>query len=180
MAQNKRKLYFAIMILSGAALLADRLVFSEETLAPAQASEVDPALYTADSGDRLAIPELRFPHDVRPLDPGAEVPDLFAPPTVRTSGDSHEDRTDNPPSGPPSPGAPGRLACEVFARAHRLNGVLLNGRLKIAKVDARWMRVGDEADGCTLIDIRGRAVLFRCYDGDIVLSMDGAMETPPD
>jgi hypothetical protein len=177
MALRKKQVYFVILIVSGLALAVDRFVLSGSVSAPekvkasppeALASPADSTVAAAE-GEAPAIPELPFPHGVERFTFGSDIPDLFAPPRHFVRGDTVPSVTgvDNP-GGEDKPPTRG-LNSSAFAIQHELDGVLDHQRLKIAIIGGRWMRIGDEIDGCTLARISGDVARFECRDGEAVL-----------
>ncbi len=64
------------------------------------------------------------------------------------------------------------MSSNAFEAAYRLNGVMVDGRLRIADVDGRWIGNGTSIDGCALINITPREVTFRCHDDEVVLTLN--------
>jgi hypothetical protein len=176
MTRRKKRLYLGVMILSGLALFVDRFILSESVMVPDPAigSPAEPAgrhagAVSTATEDALSIPELPFPRGVEHFTFGSEIPDLFAPPTAASDENAaRPGGSDNDPlatDARQSKGA-GRAA---FLTDHELGGLLTHERLRIAIVDGRWLRLGDEVDGCTLTRISGKEAVFDCYDGEAVL-----------
>jgi hypothetical protein len=177
MAVRKKQVYFGIMIVSGLALAVDRFVLSESVTAPDEVKaspQETPASLAGSTGAAAeeevpAIPELPFPRDVERFEFGSDIPDLFAPPRhfVRDATIPSVTGADDPGSENIPP--PRGLNSGAFTIQHELDGVLDHQRLKIAIIDGRWMRIGDEVDGCTLARISGDGARFECRDGEAVL-----------
>jgi hypothetical protein len=121
------------------------------------------------AAEELSIPELPFPRNLNPFDPSAPIRDIFARPQFAAMDTANEGASDSPErSG--KPGEKQRIGRAAFAAQHRLDAIMIQQSLKIAILDGRWMQVGDVVDGCTLSDISGESAVFRCRDGDALLS----------
>ncbi|MFQ5591845.1 MAG: hypothetical protein ACE5HE_11830 [Phycisphaerae bacterium] len=128
----------------------------------------------------LAIPELPFPRGITPIDAGGEIRDLFAPP--RSKETRHSDDTEGADNGRAANeklSASVNMSSESFAATHRLHGVFVDERLRIANVDGRWMGCGTTVDGCTLITVSPEYVIFRCFDDHATLVLDHASRELP-
>ncbi|MBI4717855.1 MAG: hypothetical protein HY763_08640 [Planctomycetes bacterium] len=174
MTQHKKRIYFAVMGLSGAALFVDRVLLGEASvtaprLAAALPTGTAPGGAPAAPAAAPGIPEVPFPRQLPRRDAQSPVRDLFAPP-----GEEPADSGEFPEGGPRSarraPSAD-HLSRDTFATQHRLQAVLVEEGLNIAVVGGRWLRDGDALGGCALIGISENQALFRCYDGDISLSI---------
>ncbi len=177
MQLRRKKIYLALLAVGGAALLIDRLVLTGSATAPsaalAQARSGDTANARGSPGKgshASSIPEIPFPRDMAAFDPQSFLPDLFAPPGSRLRGDSRSPTADNGYSGRSS--GRGELASSAtFSIRHRLDGVLEHPRLKIAVIDGRPVRPGEEIDGCTLESVSGNEASLRCHDDSVVLKV---------
>ncbi len=183
MPQKKTKIYVAVMLLGGAALLVDRCFLSESVTEPGPAyampTKRTPARDTtqtpvaAPGGPAdLSVPELPFPRNLPKWDTGAPIRDLFSPMTNAAADNALSSGRD---------GNPGPGTCAAFARGRSLDAVFVQGTaegtsLKIAVVDGRWVRIGQALDGCTLIEADGTKVRFRCRDGEVSLSVKAGGE----
>ena len=186
-SRRKKQLYLGVVLLGAVALLVDRLLLPAGVTGPADAaasvSRSVPG--TGDntgstSSDPLSIPEVPFPRGVMPLSPGASIRDLFVPLVRRSFGDPASSLADNGRDGSTKGGAAGRSSSATFVSQHTLQGVMVNPRLKIAIVDADWVRLGEVIDGCTLAEIQGGAARFECFDGEAVLSVVNDVEAQQD
>ncbi len=184
MEVSKKKTYAVILILGGVALVVDRLILSESAAGPrlAVASEAAPSTNapatpddTAEGPGPLAIPELPFPRDVARFSDESRLPDLFASPRerLRASGatDSHDVTRE-------AMAARSSLSRAAFEDAHRLDGVFIQQRLRIAVIDGKWSRIGEKIDGCTVEEIASREVRFACKDGVAVLTLNLRRKSP--
>jgi len=167
------------MALGGVALIVDRFVgwsgpaesvgaYVSEASAPAQ----------FDSAHDVAIPELPFPRGIAPLDATAVVPDFFAPPGLRGVTGISRDGAYNELSGTAHPPSPDHLSAAQFKLEHRLNGLLVEERLRIANVDGRWIDFGAALDGCKLTGITSAQATFECYDGEAALVLQRRVDRP--
>jgi hypothetical protein len=180
--RRKKQIYLAVTLVAVLALAVDRLVLTGASSTPQQAAagppQADDAPATASSlpADKpmLSIPELPFPKGLRPpYDPNGSIRDLFQPPDlVRVGADADEPDKDDP--GAPNAGTPDYMSATTFASEHRLEGVVVQQRLRIAVVDGVWMRIGKSLDGCTLTAIAGNSAEFSCGDGTVVLKVNAA------
>lgn len=173
MSPKKKRGYFAVVLIGASALVVDSLVLSSdlpesnhpsrEGLLPSDASGPAP---------ELAIPELPFPKGIKPIDPQGEIPDLFSPPTLNPKRRSEGADADKPGGVGQRLSVPGQLHSAAFEAAHRLKGILFDQRLRIAGVDGQWIRIGTSIDGCTLVTVSPREATFRCFDNEVVLTLD--------
>jgi len=171
MQGSKKKIYIAVMLLGGVALLVDRCVLTPGVTTPAPAAASTPrtaapsaAAVAPSSAETLATLELPFPRTIPPWDPQAPIRDLFAPYSDDDGADKRRTRS--------APGADaGRETCAGFAAQHRLQALLVQDSLKIAILDGAWVRIGESVDGCVLTEIVGNNVRFRCRDGDTVITL---------
>jgi hypothetical protein len=179
MRQGKKKVYLAVMVLGGAALLVDR-VFLSSSVDPdvAEATGVAPADDKPASPEAASptpqtapIPELNFPRQIPAYDVGAHLRDWFEPPKLPDAEEPQEGTPDN--GGPLALRAalPVVSAKESFVASHRLDGIVINDRWQIAIVDGVWLRVGQAMDDCTLSEVSGRTAVFACEDGDAQLTL---------
>jgi len=121
------------------------------------------------AAEELSIPELPFPRNLNPYDPSAPIRDIFMRPPSAAVETADQAASDSPESAATS-GEKQRIGRAAFAAQHRLDAIMIQQRLKIAILDGRWMQVGDVIDGCTLFVINGESAVFRCRDGDALLS----------
>ncbi|MDO8631967.1 MAG: hypothetical protein Q7R41_15890 [Phycisphaerales bacterium] len=128
------------------------------------------------AAEELSIPELPFPRNLDPFDPSAPIRDIFARSQSAATETTDQAASDSPETSA-KPDEKRRIGRMAFAAQHRLEAVMIQQSLKIAILDGRWMQVGDVVDGCTLSDISGESVVFRCRDGDALLSL--FERTPP-
>lgn len=168
--RNKKR-YLLIIGLCGGALIVDRLLPTNSSMAPlaAQAALNKPIMSTAADALPL-IPKLPFPRSLRTWDRSSAIRDFFLPPQVEsnvteygrslgmTSGDGTSSEADD------------RTNRQSFASQHALHAVLLSDSLRIAIVDGTWVREGGGFDGCKLERISNNQALFVCYDGNVTLT----------
>jgi len=176
MPRPKNKIYIALMLLGGVALVVDRCVLTRSVTTPAPAAASAPtstpgtlgpekgASGTPGSTETLATLELPFPRAIPPWNPQSPIRDIFAPL-------SDEDATDKRRAQSPRGAAGGQGTCADLVSQHHLEAVLVQESLKIAIVDGAWVRMGESVDGCVLTEIVGNKVRFRCRDGDTVLTL---------
>jgi hypothetical protein len=180
MTSYKKRVYVIVLLVGGAALLVDRFVLTQSATAPAFVAAVesripapsahpDAAPLAKESLTDMSVPELPFPRNIPPWDAGAPIRDLFLP--------SVEQAADNDRAGTGRNGDPIEGSCAVFAKQHRLDGVLIQQGLKIAVVNGRTLRIDESLGGCTFISTDGNMVRFRCRDGEISLSLHRADES---
>lgn len=195
MMSSRKRTYLVLMSLGAAALFVDRCVLTEGTPAPASAVEALPFVVDAESPvshrpgapgrrttfplvkgglkgiapEELSVPELPFPRNLNPFDSSAPIRDIFARPRFLAMETTDQGASDSPET-TAKPGEKKRIGHAAFAVQHRLKAVMVKEGLKIAIVDGRWMQVGDDVDGCTLSCISGESAVFRCRDGDALLS----------
>jgi hypothetical protein len=172
MSPKKKKTYFAVVLIGAFALVVNSFVLSSDlaeaglTPYPAGAEQEAPIAMSD-----LAIPELPFPQGIKSVDVAAEMPDLFSPPKLMENGGTGDRDTDKLAIQKGSLSVPGRLSSGAFLAAHRLNGILVDERLKIAGIDGQWFRIRAVIDGCTLVHIAPREVVFECFDNEVTLVM---------
>ena len=170
MPRSKKKIYIAVMLLGGVALVADRCIFAPSVTMPAPVAAYAPrtpappaAGVAPPTAEALATLELPFPRDIPAWNPQSPIRDLFAPL-------SEEDTTDKRRTRSPRGANVGQGSCAGFATRHRVEAVLVQESLKITIVDGVWVRIGESVDGCVLTEIVGIKVRFRCPDGDTLLA----------
>ncbi len=180
---RRKKVYVGVMIVAVAALAVDKFFLSEGqaaglsphgSTAPAEArGSVDRLPMSPEAVPTVRIPEVPFPRGLEPLDPSAGVfiRDFFAPPESALNRDSADPQTDKSGRNATQPDSQGQVGRTAFVFRHRLSGVLLDQRLKIAIVDGTWVRIGQSLNGCTLKSVSGNKASFECYDGNAVLEI---------
>jgi hypothetical protein len=139
-------------------------------------SPLDKGEFRGVAAEELSIPELPFPRNLKSTDSTVALRDIFARPPSAAMETTAEGASDSPETSA-KPGEKQCIGRAAFAVQHRLKAVMVMEGLKIAIVDGRWMQVGDVVDGCTLSDISGESAVFRCRDGDALLS--SFARTPP-
>ena len=166
MPRAKKKIYIAVMLLGGVALVVDRCVLTTSVTMPATvaATAPPPPAASAPSAETLATLELPFPRAIPAWDPQSPIRDLFAPFSDENATDKRHTRSRRGADA-------GQGTCAAFVTQHRIEAVLVQESLKIAIVDGAWVRIGESVDGCILTEIVGNKVRFRCRDGDIVLAL---------
>lgn len=175
MSRKRKRGYFAVMITGAVALVVNQCIPSEGTLDPVTAVARAPAdpLTPAHLGETppSSIPELPFPRDIEPYDADSPIPDLFTPPESVVARGAAGEAT---PDGGQRTSVVGATRA-TFRLEHRLTGVLIDERLRIAIVDGMWVRVGQSLDGCVLSAVSGNEARFACHDGESVLEItDGS------
>ena len=160
------------------ALAADRLVLQDPTTGPDVAVAGDhvvrpaskPSVDNTVTLTSAPIPELPFPTGLESFalsSTDETIRDLFSAPGARGAGDP----TGTSVSRSPSTGGENRLSGSVFRIRHRLGGVVIHQRLRIAVVDDLWIKKGQFLDGCELVDIAGNEARFECHDETVVLEV---------
>ena len=181
MSRRKRWAYLVVMLCGGIALSVDRFFLSGEAAEPSVAAATEriplhaasPAV-SSDATPALSMPELPFPRGVAAYTSVSRIRDLFAPPAAVLKGSLDGATADKGRSGLNPGERSGHVGHAKFAAQHRANGVMSQGRLKIAIVDGAWLQIGQSIDGCELTSILGNEVRFECYDGEAVLAVTGA------
>ena len=170
MNAKKKKIYGAIVLMGLAALLVDRLVFTEP--APAVAAEdrqtQQPAspqdLETTDSAPSVAAAP--FPRGLPEFDPPETVRDLFLlTPAARRFMLGVGAGAPTGEAGGENAAYLGRPTIARFSAAHQLSAVMTGAGTRMAIVDGQRVKVGQPVDGCKLLEIIGQAALFECADG---------------
>ncbi|UCC30297.1 MAG: hypothetical protein JSU86_19115 [Phycisphaerales bacterium] len=175
---RKKGGYLAVVILGLAALAVDRCVLSGGTGEPMVAVAIEQSrramtmlVSPSDAAPTLSIPELPFPRGLDKWNSQSSIRDLFAPPVAVLRAESQGTKADKDRPGTDRPQHPEQASSDVFLTQHRLNGVMVDERLKIAIVDGTWIRIGQTVDGCTLTDVSGNEARFECHDREAVLKV---------
>ncbi|MGB2984558.1 MAG: hypothetical protein WBE26_01635 [Phycisphaerae bacterium] len=175
MSRQRKGAYLTLLAVGAAALAVDRWILTEGITEPDAAFALGaggsaPVIASPppEPTSTLSIPELPFPRGLEPLDQQGLARDLFAPPTLATDRDSSTDKDQRETNGR---GGARRANSATFVTQHRLNGVLVHQRLKIAIVDGAWVRIGELVDGCTLAAVSGNEARFQCHDAEAVLNV---------
>ncbi len=169
MPGNKRKAYVVIMLVGAGALFVDRCIMQPGLTAPAPVSAAvstragETTVIPAPTAEALATLELPFPRTMPKWDAQSPIRDIFAP-------GSHETATDKQPRSRRS-AEKGLGTCADILAHHRLEAVLVQNSLKIAIVNGALLREGASVGGCTLTEITGNKVRFRCRDGEAALAL---------
>ncbi len=175
MTRRRKKTYAAILTLGALAVLIDRVMLAGPSNAAAEGNVKHRSL----SALGVRTPDTRAPSlaatpfpdvNVHRNAPGGNPRDIFSP-TLAARHALSTRRAD--PAGRSSPSARGEngaMTAERFATQHRLVAIMVSGEMAVAVVDDLWLRVGDELDGCELIEITGTAATFRCAAGEAALS----------
>lgn len=178
-SRRRKHACFTAIVLAGLALAVDRLILTDVSTNPQSAvagpkdvGSEETASPPAAEAPMLSIPELPFPRGLEPTyDESRPIRDLFALPEIVREGmvTAGADKV--------GPNLPGYVPTEHASRAtfvsqHRVDGVIIQARLKIAIVDGVWMRIGQSLDGCALKVIAGNEVRFSCSDGDVSLTVN--------
>jgi len=172
---RRKKTYLIAIGVGCLALAIDRFALTESVTEPAP-SEAAPVVAAAEPVSaatevpRVPIPAVPFPKNLPAYDATRDIRDVFLAPRERDA-DGNAIRAGKGPKtdGSDQPG----LAAE-FAGKHTLNAVLDDHGLKMAVVDGKWIRIGDDIQGCRLTTISGTAARFQCSDGDAVLDISDA------
>ena len=160
------------MLLGGAALLIDRYVLSDGVTGPDSAvatSINDPIIPSASPIEHQTVPELHFPRGFDSYEVSDGIRDIFSPLQEQDIGNGAKVGTDK--SGRHADGSfvISSASAMAFSKAHRLVGVILSDRLKIAIVDGTWVKVGQVIDGCRLHSVSGNEARFVCRDESVDL-----------
>ncbi len=174
MSRRRRSTYLALMLLGGAALLIDRFVLSDGVTGPDSAvatSASDPIIPLASSIEHQTVPALHFPRGFDSYEVSDGIRDIFSPPQEQDIGNGANVGTDK--SGQHDAGSleSSGASAKAFSKAHRLVGVILSDRLKIAIVDGTWVKVGQVIDGCRLHSVSGNEARFVCGDESVDLKV---------
>lgn len=178
MASPRKRAYLAVILLSAVALAADRLVLQDPSTGPDVAvagdhvvrSTSEPSVDNAVTLTSAPIPELPFPTGLEPFalsGTDETFRDLFSAPGARGAGDP----TGTNASRFRGTDVENRLSGSVFRTRHRLGGVVIHQRLRIAVVDDLWIKKGQFLDGCELVDIAGNEARFECHDETVVMEV---------
>lgn len=179
MSRRKKGAYLAVTMAAGLAMAVDRCILSNGSTEPqlavarqASASTKATAQPSVLDAPTLSIPEMPFPRGIKAsFDPRSPIRDLFAPPEAIRNDDANGAGADKDN---PDATRSERANRAIFMSQHRLDGVVIQQRLRIAIVDGVWMQVGQSLDGCTLTAISGSEVRFSCADGRAVLKVNAA------
>ncbi len=180
MSKNRKKAYLGLMVIGGAALFIDRFLLVKSVSEPSAAValpavEQASRLGTAPSpsgSTALSIPEIPFPRDLPDFDDdasGEPIRDFFAPPRSTLQEEAEQAATDK--ESRDRAAHRGLASAAMFMTQHRLEGILVHQRLRIAVVDGISLAPGQSLDGCTLVYVSDNEVRFECHDGLAVLKM---------
>jgi hypothetical protein len=172
MAPRKRQVYLVVMVLGAVALFVDRCLLPASVSEPQPVSALPPrtprrpaqaaATPMAKEGlAELSVPELPFPRNLPVWDAAVPLRDIFSPDGAEPDKPRRSGRDDNQEQG----------NCAAFVKQHHLDAVFVQSSLRIAVIDGRWVRVGEDVAGCTLLDADGNKVRFRCRDGEVALTV---------
>jgi hypothetical protein len=181
MNSNKKKAYVAVMLVAGLALVADRFLLGDTevpnlaqaglTLPKHAAAQPEASAMTAGNA-ALSIPELAFPKNLPALEPQRRLRDVFAPPAryvvvpdVIEPGDAGKNAADG------LPGTPQGLPAEAFRARYQLTAVFRDAGVQLVIVGGHWLRIGQELEGCELVEIGENHARFSCGDEDAVLPL---------
>lgn len=187
MSAGRKRVYLGVMVVGACALAVDRCVISDGVGNPSPAvasgstapSEV--VLSQAiETGAEFSIPELPFPRGLEPFDQQSPIRDPFALPESILAAMTADSQTDKHGSSASGHQRLERLSSGAFSARHRLSGVLLQERLRIAVVDMAWVRIGQSLEGCRLTAVSGIEARFECYDGEAVLTVTNTAAAPRD
>lgn len=166
MPRQQTKIYIAVMLIGGGALVVDRCVFTQSVTSPKPVAAAVPTTTLGALGatETLAFLELPFPRAIPAWNSQSPIRDIFSPFSDDEETDKRHTRS--------SRGADsGHGTCAGFTSQHHLEAVLLQESLKIAILDGAWVRIDESVGGCVLTEIVGNKVRFRCRDGDTVLAL---------
>jgi hypothetical protein len=171
---RSKKTYAVLIALALLALLVDRLLPGSSELGPEPAQAAAHHARQAATANALVpvsmVVAAPFPRELAPAPEAVAVRDIFAlTPRLYAVLVGMD---------PPEEGAargilrrPARPRIAEFKAAHRLSAVLSAPALRIAMVDGRWIREGEQLDGCTLARIAGQTAYFSCADGTADISV---------
>ncbi len=175
MTVRRRGTYLTLLAIGAMALAVDRWILSDGATGPAVATALNPSDTNESpsapgptSTSKLMIPELPFPHGLETVDAGGTVRDLFAPPLFLGGENSSGSAADKDSTARDGRNASASTSATFMAH-HRLEGVLVHERLRIAIVDGIWVRVGQTIDGCRLTVLSGNEARFTCDDNEATL-----------
>ncbi len=178
MQRPTKRTYFVVMLLGGVALIVDRCVLTKSVTNPRPVTvattslpdtsgpKIADALSTGASGttETPLILELPFPRSIPAWNPQTPIRDIFAP-------ISDDDETDRQHPRSQREAAGGHGTCAGLLAHYHLEAVLVQESFKIAILNGAWVRVGESVDECTLTEIIGNNVRFRCRDGDTIMTL---------
>ena len=174
MSRRRRSAYLALMLLGGAALMIDRTVLSDGVTGPDSAvatSASDPIIPMASPIKHQTVPVLHFPRGFDSYEVSEGIRDIFSPLQKQDIGNGAKVGTDKNGLYADGSLAISSASTMAFSKAHRLGGVILSDRLKIAIVDGAWVKVGQVVDGCRLDSVSGNEARFVCRDESVVLKV---------
>lgn len=181
MNANRKKLCLIVLPLAGLALIVDRVLLgTTDNVAPAQGAPIPTAPSTAtptpekdQHAGAALIPELPFPRDL-PIATGPPR-DWFEPPesalaekteSLLKSGALSASEKDE------------RTPQERFASEYTLEGIVLLGNVRIAIINGRRVRIGDEIGDCIVQRMEGRTVWFDCAGTTVRLTLFDRTKAP--
>jgi hypothetical protein len=152
---REQRIYLSVLAVAGAALAADRLFFGVTSPAVAAAANAIEQVATKPLEPVTQEPaSARFAARLRAAarsTDDAPVDNLFAVRLV------HENKAEQP--APAAASNAVRLNADAFRLAHRLSAVA-TGKGAYAVVNGRTVRMGEEIDGMSLIEVTREAAIF--------------------
>lgn len=179
MTSGKKKAYLGALVVTAVALAVDRCFLTDRAPRDAVAVERPGAESPAEpdnvnsqkATEASSIPQIPFPHGLEPFEPGSDLRDPFDLPSSVRERVQAARRTDNEDPSMKTQARAGELSRVDFGAKHRLQGVVVHERLKIAIVNGRWLRLGQALDGCILTAVADNAARFDCFDGESILEV---------
>jgi hypothetical protein len=174
--KRRKQLYGGFLLLGALALLADRGLFSQSH-GPAGAladgsQSLGGTIAIGHDGPSVLVAATPFPSVYDSDEPPADVRDMFRiTDTIRAAMDMNENDETDGPQGPRSRVRP-PVALAPFSERHSLQAVMVSRGVRIAVIDGRWVRIGDQLDDCQLADIIGTQAEFDCGDRRETLSIN--------
>lgn len=177
MTRRRKQLYAGVFACGAVAMAVDRLWLAGDAAVHLTSPSAPTALVSAAAassddtaaGDAAAVPARPFPEGLPVFDPDYVFRDPFVPSVRVDARHARNGRTDKRgEQDPTDPQNPTRSAA-AFSRDHRLRGVFVSPRLSIANLDGTWVHVGDEVDGCTVIEIGRTEITVDCSGERAVL-----------
>jgi hypothetical protein len=174
MSRRRRSTYLTLMLLGGGALVVDRCLLSDGVTSPdyaEAASASGPIIQKVPPNERETVPALHFPRGFDSYEVSDGIRDIFSPLQEHIGGQGVKDGTDKSGQQVNDSHRLSSASAMAFSKSHRLEGVVLSDRLKIAIVDGAWVKVGQIVDGCKLHSVSGNGARFVCRDDAVELKV---------